>query len=228
MTETRTENLPLTDGRELRVTVAEPEGAARGGLVLLHEARGVTDTVRLLAGSLAAEGWLVVAPHLYPDADELAAQDVDGQLSQLPVESVLADIDVACVWLAERGITPDRTGVIGFDLGGAAALIVATRRAIGAAVSVSGRGILTPLSDGLPSLVEVAHELSCPWLGLYGERDEHVSAEEVDKLRDAAASAPVATDVVQVAQGNHRFDTDPKASAEAWQRTLNWFDSHLR
>ncbi|GAA3439641.1 hypothetical protein GCM10018954_092620 [Kutzneria kofuensis] len=106
MTETRTENLPLTDGRELRVTVAEPEGAARGGLVLLHEARGVTDTVRLLAGSLAAEGWLVVAPHLYPDADELAAQDVDGQLSQLPVESVLADIDVACVWLAERGITP--------------------------------------------------------------------------------------------------------------------------
>ncbi|MBB5892446.1 dienelactone hydrolase family protein [Kutzneria kofuensis] len=228
MTETRTENLPLTDGRELRVTVAEPEGAARGGLVLLHEARGVTDTVRLLAGSLAAEGWLVVAPHLYPDADELAAQDVDGQLSQLPVESVLADIDVACVWLAERGITPDRTGVIGFDLGGAAALIVATRRAIGAAVSVSGRGILTPLSDGLPSLVEVAHELSCPWLGLYGERDEHVSAEEVDKLRDAAASAPVATDVVRVAQGNHRFDTDPKASAEAWQRTLNWFDSHLR
>jgi len=228
MTETRTENLPLTDGRELRVTAAEPDGAARGGLVLLHEARGVTDTVRLLAGSLAAEGWLVVAPHLYPDADELAAQDVAGQLSQLPVESVLADIDVACVWLAERGITPDRTGVIGFDLGGAAALIVATRRAIGAAVSVSGRGIITPLSNGMPSLVEVAHELSCPWLGLYGERDEHVTAEEVDKLRDAAASAPVATDVVRVAQANHRFDTDPKASAEAWQRTLNWFDSHLR
>jgi carboxymethylenebutenolidase len=221
MTETRTENLPLTDGRELRVTAAEPDGAPRGGLVLLHEARGVTDTVRALAGSLAAEGWLVVAPHLYPDADGQA----DGQPAQLPVESVLADIDVACVWLAERGITPDRTGVIGFDLGGAAALIVATRRAIGAAVSVSGRGILTPLSDGLPSLVEVAHELSCPWLGLYGEQD---SAEEVDKLRDAAASADVATDVVRVAQANHRFDTDPKASAEAWQRTLNWFDSHLR
>lgn len=228
MTETRTENLPLTDGRELRVTAAEPEGAARGGLVLLHEARGVTDTVRLLAASLAAEGWLVIAPHLYPDVDELPVQDVAGQLSQLPIDSVLADIDVACVWLAERGITPDRTGVIGFDLGGAAALIVATKRAIGAAVSVSARGIVTPLTEAMPSLVEVAHELSCPWLGLYGEQDEHVAAEEVDKLRDAAASAPVATDVVRVAQANHRFDTDPKASAEAWQRTLNWFDSHLR
>ncbi|GAA3439642.1 hypothetical protein GCM10018954_092630 [Kutzneria kofuensis] len=126
------------------------------------------------------------------------------------------------------GHHPDRTGVIGFDLGGAAALIVATRRAIGAAVSVSGRGILTPLSDGLPSLVEVAHELSCPWLGLYGERDEHVSAEEVDKLRDAAASAPVATDVVRVAQGNHRFDTDPKAQCRSVAAHPNWFDSHLR
>lgn len=228
MTETRTETLSLTDGRELRLTVAEPDGSVRGGLVVLHEARGVTDTVRLLTGTLAEQGWLVVAPHLYPDADELHADDVDEKLSQLAGDAVLADSDVACIWLAEQGITPDRIGVIGFDLGGAAALVVATRRALGAAVSVSGGGILSPLTEGLPALVEVAGDLGCPWLGIYGDKDEAVSIEEVEKLRDAAAAAPVATDVVRFADANHRFDAAPEASAEAWQRVLNWFGSHLR
>ncbi|AHH93560.1 dienelactone hydrolase family protein [Kutzneria viridogrisea] len=228
MRDTRTEILSLTDGRELRVTVAEPDGTARGGLVVLHEALGVTDTVRLLVGTLAAEGWLVAAPHLYEEADELPADAVRERLDTLSGEAALADVDVACVWLAQRGITADRIGVIGFDLGGTAALVVATRRALGAAVSVAGGGILSPLAEGLPALVEVAGELSCPWLGIYGDKDEAVSVEEVEKLREAAAAAPVATDVVRFADANHRFDTDHQAAAEAWQRTLNWFDSHLR
>ena len=58
MTTTRVETLSLTDGRELRVTIAEPDSAVRGGLVVLHEARGVTEGVRSLVSSLADEGWL--------------------------------------------------------------------------------------------------------------------------------------------------------------------------
>jgi carboxymethylenebutenolidase len=107
-------------------------------------------------------------------------------------------------------------------------MVVAGSRTIGAAVTIGGGGILTPLSDGLPSLVEVAAELTCPWLGLYGDDDGEIALTEVEKLRDAAASAPVATDVVRFADSSHRFDTSPAASAEAWQRMLNWFDSHLR
>lgn len=65
MTQTRIETLPSAEQSQLRLTIAEPETAARGGIVVLHEARGVTDTVRALAASLAVEGWLAVAPHLY-------------------------------------------------------------------------------------------------------------------------------------------------------------------
>ncbi|HEX8518548.1 MAG TPA: carboxymethylenebutenolidase, partial [Pseudonocardia sp.] len=39
----RTETVPLVDGSAQRLTVAEPVGPPRGGLVVLHEARGVTD-----------------------------------------------------------------------------------------------------------------------------------------------------------------------------------------
>ncbi|MBW4719650.1 dienelactone hydrolase family protein [Saccharothrix obliqua] len=227
MTATRTETLSLTDGRTLRLTVAEPENAVRGGLVVLHEARGVTDTVRGLVSGLAAEGWLAVAPHLYHDADDEPA-DAAERASELSGETVLADTDVAFVWLGQRGVSADRLGVMGFDLGGSVAMVVAGSRSIGAAVTVGGGGILAPLSDGLPSLVEVVEELTCPWLGLYGDDDEAIPNSDVEKLRDAAAAAPVATDVVRFRDTGHRFDTTPEASAEAWQRALNWFDSHLR
>jgi carboxymethylenebutenolidase len=228
MTETRTEVIELDDGRSVRLTVAEPDRPVRGGLVVLHEARGVTDVVRGLAASLADEGWLAVAPHLYgaQNADEVA--DVDSELSRLSGDSVLADTDAAAVWLAERGVAADRTGVIGFDLGGAVAMVVASSRAVGAAVSVAGVGILAPLSDGLPALVDVAGELTCPWLGIYGDEDAAIPVAEVEKLRDAAATAEVATDVVRFAGTDNRFDTDQQAGAEAWHRTLNWFDLHLR
>jgi carboxymethylenebutenolidase len=33
---------------------------------------------------------------------------------------------------------------------------------------------------------------------------------------------------VRYPEANHRFDTDPVSATDAWHRTLNWFDSHLR
>lgn len=225
-----TELIPLDDGSELRLTVAEPDSAPRGGIVVVHEARGVTDAVRMLADGLAAEGWLAVVPHLYhrDGADELPddGDHVRGHVERLSADSVLADVDATVRWLAGRGVAPDLTGVVGFGLGGAVALIVAARRDVGAAVTVAGTGVLEPLSATLPTLVDAAPGLRCPWLGIYG--GEQSRQDEVDGLAEAAATAKVATDLVHFPDGKYRFDTDQSAAVEAWTRTLNWFDSHLR
>ncbi|GAA0509264.1 dienelactone hydrolase family protein [Saccharopolyspora thermophila] len=232
MTQTRTETLALTDGNQLRLTVAEPDGVVRGGLVVLHEARGVTARVRRLSSALAAEGWLTVAPHLYhrDGTDEFPdhhpEQHVHAQVQRLSGESILTDTDTSFVWLSDQGVAADRQGVIGFDIGGTAALVVAASRTIGAAVSIGGRGILDPLTETLPPLVEIAGELACPWLGLYG--DGELEPGEIAKLREVTDTAPVATDVVRYPGVGHRFDRDPDAAAEAWQRARNWFDLHLR
>ncbi|MDA3630646.1 dienelactone hydrolase family protein [Saccharopolyspora oryzae] len=220
MTETRTETIALTDGTELRLTVAEPDNVVRGGLVFLHEARGVTERVRGLSSALAEEGWLTVVPHLYHDGDPDRVRKLSG-------ESILADTDASFLWLSDQGVPADRQGIIGFDIGGSAALVVAASRTLGAAVSVGGRGILEPLTAELPPLVEIAGELSSPWLGLYGD-DEGVEAGDVDKLREVADSAPAVTDVVRYPGAGHRFDRDPEAAAEAWRRARNWLDHHLR
>ncbi|SDN31345.1 dienelactone hydrolase family protein [Allokutzneria albata] len=234
MTQTRTETLQLTDGSELRCTVAEPDTAVRGGLVLLHQARGVTDAIRDVAASLAQEGWLTIAPHLYHrDGDDQVhdpedAESILDQVSRLSADSVLADTDAAFVWLAQQGVESDRMGVVGFGIGGSVALFVATSRSLGAAVTVAGAGIVSALSPNLPPLVEVAGELTCPWLGIYSEQYAMIPREDVEKLRDAASSAKVATDVVVYSGPIDPHAEDPRAAAETWQRILNWFDSHLR
>ena len=209
MTSTSTVDYQRTDGRTLRLTFSEPDGVLRGGLVVLHEADGVTDGVKLLLASLASEGWLTVTPHL------------EGQ--SLTQRDLLDATDVTLAWLVEHGVQADLLGVMGFDLGGTAALVVASHRKLGAAVSVGGQQ-----AAELPALVEIAGRLTSPWLGMYGDEGDEAGGAEVERLRDAAASAKVATDVVHYPGANHRFDADPGAAAEAWQRTLNWFDAHLR
>ncbi|MGE0297028.1 MAG: dienelactone hydrolase family protein, partial [Pseudonocardia sp.] len=95
MTDLSTETVPLVDGSALRLTVATPDSAVRGGIVVLHEARGVTDDVRGLVHGLAGDGWLTVAPHLYhrDGADEIDGSDeaVQEQVDRLDGEQVLAD-----------------------------------------------------------------------------------------------------------------------------------------
>ncbi len=231
MTDLRTETVPLVDGSALRLTVAAPDGSIRGGIVVLHEARGVTDAVRGLVHGLAGDGWLTVAPHLYhrDGTDEIdgSAEQVQEQVDRLDGEQVLADTDTAFGWLADHDISADRMGILGFDLGGSVALLVAARRTLGAAVSVAGEEAARS-STNLPSLVDAASDLTCPWLGIYGESTDNGPDPDVERLRDAATESEVATDVVVYPRSGYRFDADPEAAADAWQRTLNWFDSHLR
>lgn len=244
---TRTETIPLVDDTELAVTVGEPDSAAvRGGIVVLHSSRGVTERTERLVEGLADEGWLAVAPHLFHREGATRFDDaasVSEGAARVSGASVLSDSDAAFGWLADHGVPSDRMGVLGFDLGATAALVVASQRALGAAVTIAAAGVQSPLADGLPPLLDVVGELTCPWLGLYGETGDPVDPSDVDRLREAAHASGAIVDVVVFPAAEHRFDaddaspmqTDPLEDrdgggtrSEARNRVLNWFDAHLR
>ena len=52
--------------------------------------------------------------------------------------------------------------------------------------------------------------------------------ESAAELRDASVAVDAVTNIVVYPSSGHRFDADPAAATDAWQRTLNWFDAHLR
>ncbi len=229
-------NLRAVDGGVVTVplTVVEPDGPTRGAIVVLHEARQFGEALLDLMAALAVDGWLTVAPHLFHREPEHIQGDVFG-------DNLFADVDATLDWLRCRDVPADTIGVLGFDAAGTAAMLVATSRPVGAAVSVAARGIVEALSVDAQALVDAAAFLQAPWLALYGEDDPETPPEHVNRLREATAKADVATLVVSYAGLQHRADEppqipegrdddDPSAAAiiDARTRIFDWFDGNLR
>src|SRR5690606_28817780 len=57
--------LTASDGYRLAAYRAEPQGAPRGGIVVIQEIFGVNDHIRKVTDSYAAEGYLAIAPALF-------------------------------------------------------------------------------------------------------------------------------------------------------------------
>ena len=219
------------------LTVIEPDGHARGGIVVLHEAREFTDPLLELMRSLADDGWTVIAPDLFHRDDPLPAHSANGSTpDHVFGADLFADFDACFEWLTGRGVFGDCVGVIGFDSAGTAAALVATNRRLGAAVSIAALGIDTALTPHAVALATAAPGLKAPWLGLFGEDDPRTPPDQVNRLRDSAARADVATLVVSYPGLHHRPDHpgfDPAAREDAsvldaQTRIFDWFDSHLR
>lgn len=217
------------------VTVVAPAPEAANGcaVIVIQEAFGVDAHIEEVTGRFAAEGWLAVAPHLFyrSGGGTISYDDSEGMyrhLGALSDAGTLDDIDATIALIAERGITPERTALVGFCLGGRVSFLVAGERALGATVGFYGGGIVNGRSETRPSLLGLIPQLKTPWLGVYGGADPTIPAEEVDALEGALSAAPVETMVVRYPDAGHAFLNDHKsgyaaeASADAWDRTLSW------
>lgn len=233
---TTTIALPAADGPTPAI-IAEPDGAPRGGVVVIQEAFGLTGHIERVATALAEGGYLAVAPALFHRSgspvfgyNDLAA--LGPVIMAMTAEGIAADVDAALGALTDRGVATTRQAIIGFCMGGSVACATAARLELGAAVTFYGGGVITGRFD-LPALVDVAPALRTPWLGLYGDLDAHIPVEEVEQLREAAARAVVRTEVVRYADADHGFHCDeraafhPASSADAWARTLSFLEQHL-
>lgn len=211
-------------GDPVPLTVVEPYGYARGGIVVLHEFHRHTPALLGLLRSLAEEGWVAVVPNLF--------HRVVGEPRGSVFGTDLFDaFDASFDWLIGHGVNDDCIGVLGFDEAGTAAFLVATNRPVGAAVSIGPRGLLVPLAAQAQALVDAAPQLQAPWLGLFGADDPDTPVDHVDKLTDAVASAPVAANIVTYEGLRHRADEGGPMDDElidALTRVFDWFDSFLR
>lgn len=235
--EDRTVELETPDG-PMALYEAVPEGAARGGVVVIQEAFGVNDHIMDVARRLAGEGYRAVAPHLFHRAgggtapyDDFA--QVIPLFEGLTDEGVVTDVDAAVAYLRSVGLGDEHIGVVGFCFGGRATFLVALERALGAAVGFYGGGIVTQRFPQFPPLVGRAGELRTPWLGLFGDNDSSIPVDDVEALRAALRAAPVDTEIVRYEGAEHGFHCDVRpsyhetAARDAWSRTLAWFAERL-
>jgi carboxymethylenebutenolidase len=217
---------------------SSPDGGAGGAVVVVQEAFGVTAHIEHIVDRLAAAGWHAVAPAFFhrQGAPVIAYDDLESVMpvmGQLTAEGITDDLNATFDHLEAAGFPAERTGIVGFCMGGSVAFYAATMREIGAAVTFYGGGVTTG-RFGLPPLVEMAPDLKAPWLGLYGDLDQGIPPRDVEQLRQVASDAAVDTEIVRYAEAQHGFNCNDRpaafneaAAADGWDRTLRWFDRNL-
>jgi carboxymethylenebutenolidase len=222
---------------ELPGHLATPEGEGPWpGVVVIHEAFGLTDDIRGIADRFAERGYLALAPDLFAWGGRMAC--VRAAFRDLMAGSgrTFDDLDATRAFLAAREDCAGRVGVIGFCLGGGFALLAAPRPGFDAASVNYGR---------VPDDAERLLAGACPIVASYGGRDRQLR-EHPARLAQALTGAGVEHEVKVYPEAGHSFlnrnsgtlamvlgrvlgaGYHGPSAEDAWRRIVAFFDRHLR
>jgi carboxymethylenebutenolidase len=220
---------PSPDGYgELRGYLVKPAGAA-GRLptvLVVHENRGLNPHIEDIARRLSLDGFIAFAPDaLFPlggyPGDEDKARDLFSKLDQAKTHN---DFIAAGRVLEKLPEGNGRVGVVGFCYGGGIANFLSTRLPdLGAAVAFYGQ---QPPAEDVP-------KIKAPLLLHYAGLDDRINA-GWPAYETALKSAGIAYQAYIYPGVQHGFNNnttprfDAAAAKLAWQRTVDFFNAHLR
>jgi len=196
------------------------------GVVVIHENRGLNPYIEDVARRLAVAGYIAFAPDALTPLGGYPGNDDEGRAlqQQRDRDEMSEDFIAAVQFLREHPDTTDRIGIVGFCFGGGMVLQLATRLPdLGAGVSFYGRH---------PDAKQAA-AIKAPLMLNHGGLDERVNASwpEFERGLKKAGIDYVHHDYEGVQHGFHN-DTTPRydetAAELAWQRTVEFFNEHLK
>jgi carboxymethylenebutenolidase len=220
---------PSPQGNEKTRGYLVRSAAAKGklpGILVVHENRGLNPHIEDIARRLALDNFVAFAPDAlaplggYP-GDEDAARTLFPKLDQPKTRE---DFVAAAAFLKGLPDCSGRIGVVGFCWGGSMANTLATR--------LPDLGASVPFYGGQP-VAEDAAKITCPLLLHYAGTDERINA-GWPVYETALKASHVSYEAFTYPGTQHGFnnDTTPRydeaAAKLAWQRTLEFFNKHLR
>lgn len=227
---------------DLPAYLAMPDGPGpHPGVVLLTEWAGLNEEMRAMARRVAAEGIACLVHEPFAREAGPAPTDDDGlwaRMVRLRDNDALADVGAATNTLrAKSGIAPGRIGVVGCSMGGRLAILAAARvDGLQAAACLYGT-VHNPVdtADDAPpkTLNDLAGQMACPVLGLFGGQDPWVPVADVQKLDAALSEAGLPHTFTIFEEAGHGFLTEtgpnchPDAARAAWAQLVRFLRQHL-
>ncbi|RPI13097.1 MAG: dienelactone hydrolase family protein [Lysobacterales bacterium] len=214
--------LRAADGNEFSAYLARPEGAPRGGIVVVQEIFGVNAHIRRVAEQYAAQGWLAIAPALfdrYQRGVELAYDAAGMQagialMAKAADAGALADLNAAVDAVSHAG----PVGMVGYCWGGRMTWLAGCHANIAAGVAYYGGGIAQLLRD-VPR---------CPMMFHHGEHDGHIPLADVEQIRRAFPAGTY--HLYPAGHGfncSERADFEPASARLAFERSVEFFRKHV-
>ena len=214
-------------GGEIKGLLSKPKnaGGKMGGVVVVHENRGLNPYIEDVGRRAAKAGFISLAPDALTPLGGYPGNDDEGRTlqRQRDRDEMLQDFIAAYEYLKNHEGCNGKIGVVGFCFGGWISNMMA--------VKVPDLAAAVPFYGSQPADDEVA-EINAPLLIHYAGLDERVNAgweayeaklKELDKDYEVHFYPDV----------NHGFhnNTTPRfdeASADlAWKRTVDFFKEHL-
>jgi len=223
--------ITTTDGA-MTALVARPTSETRGAVVVVMEAFGLNAHIADVAARFAAEGYAALAPDLYHRQGALRVAAYDdlpeamGLFSSLDTASLGDDL-AATVAAARELASGGPVAVVGFCLGGYAAVLAGIRSSPDVVAGFYGAGMSMP-RDGSPlePLAAGFREIGCPVYLFYGADDPVIPPDEIAATEAALTAAGVTHEVTVYPGAGHGFFCDartsytPEAAADAWAKVL--------
>ena len=236
-----TTEYPGGGGDTVRGYFAEPDSGGRfPGVILISGVMGITRDVEEFAQALAKEGYLALALDLYsrvasPDLSSLeSARKI---IATVADSQVVADLEGSAAFLQGRPNSTGRVGVIGFCAGGRYTYIFAARSTTPqAAVACYGPVMADPFgsSETRPvAPIDMAADISCPLLGLYGDDDQFPSPDQIRQFETELKKHGKMYQFHSYPNAGHAFFSTyspayrPEAAKAGWAEVLPWFKRHL-
>lgn len=234
-------SLPAVAGGSEGLTgvLAVPDGQGPWpGVVLVHEAFGITDVMRRQVVRMAQAGFVALMPDLFAMGGARKCLNATFKALRSGEGRAFVDIENARSVLAAWTDSTGAIGVLGFCMGGGFALAAATAHGFDAASANYGM---------LPKAIDTAFENACPIIGSYGGKDASMRGAAA-KLETALTAQGVIHDVKEYRTAGHSFlndaptgpaplrfimgrfmgaGPDPVAAADAWARIETFFGEHL-
>ncbi len=229
--------VPVADGH-LPGYYARPAGAGPFPVVLVvEEIFGLHEYIKDICRRLAKQGYMAVSVELFARIADLSKmtdanvifRDV---ISKAPDATVMSDLDASAAWAFANHGDKTRVGITGFCRGGRTVWLYAAHNpSLKAAVAWYGpvAGTDTPIQPH--TALELAGEVKCPLLGLYGAKDPSIAVADVQAAATKArAHEPV--EIVVYPDAAHAFHADYRpsyvrdAAEDGWKRMLAWFHKY--
>ena len=195
------------------------------GVVIIHEAYGLNDNIKDIAGRFAEQGYAALAVDLFSDRNKAVcmARYMAGMLVGSVQRYGIADLKASLTHLAAMPeVDPERIGAIGYCMGGSFA--------IAWACTDSRLKAIAPYYAANPRPLDAVQRL-CPVVGSYPEKDFSTAAGRT--LEVALERYGIAHDIKIYPGADHSFFNDRaraynKAAADdSWTRVLGFFATHL-